>query len=227
MNLTPQEFFDISSFSHKELFEGIEYVWEALGKISPYLKKQKLGLKEIQIPQNVFLEHAEQISIGEGTVIEPGAFIRGPCIIGKNCVIRHGAYIRGDFIAGDSCVIGHDTEVKNTIFLNSAHAAHFAYLGDSILGNKTNLGAGVKCANLKLNNDQIIISIDEKKIKTGLRKFGAIIGDDTQIGCNTVTNPGTIMGKGVRCYPCMNVGGVIPSHHLVKCNTKIEISLLK
>lgn len=220
MTFHPNNFFDLSSFEHKELFANIEYVWQAIGNITSYLKKKQHGVISVMIPEGAILENPDQITIGEGTVVEPGSFIRGPCIIGKNCTIRHGAYIRGDFIAGDGCVIGHDTEVKNSLFLNGAHAAHFAYLGDSILGNKTNLGAGVKCANLKLKGDIVFVCDGDRKISTGLRKFGAIIGDGTQIGCNTVTNPGTIMGKGVLCYPTMNVGGFIPDHHLVKTNVQ-------
>lgn len=225
--LSASNFFNLSQFSHAKLFESSTYVWEALGKIHSYLKTQKLGKIEVEIPQGTFLINPELISIGEGTVIEPGAYIKGPCIIGKNCTIRHGAYIRGDVITGDGCVIGHDTEIKNTIMLNNAHAAHFAYLGDSILGNRVNLGAGTKCANLRLNNSVVEVFVENQKISTGLRKFGAIIGDDSQLGCNSVTNPGSLIGMKVFCYPCTNFGGVIPGNSLVKSEASFVVKPLK
>jgi filamentous hemagglutinin family protein len=224
INFHPSYFFDLSSFKHAVLFEGITHVWEVLNKISPYLKAQSLGVIEVDVPAGVYLINPELISIGKGTVLEPGSYIKGPCIIGEQCTIRHGAYIRGDLITGNKCVIGHDTEVKNTIMLNEAHAAHFAYLGDSVLGNRVNLGAGTKCANLKFDNSSVIVTQDHQKINTGLRKFGAIIGDDTQIGCNAVTNPGTLLGKKVMGYPAINFGGFIPSGSRVKSSSKVIIT---
>lgn len=216
-----QTYFNLSSFAHSGLFEGCKYVWEVLPKIHPYLQSLPLGVIETEIPQGAFLINPELISIGKGTVVEPGAYIKGPCIIGEKCTIRHGAYIRGDVIVGNNSVIGHDTEIKNTIMLNDAHAAHFAYLGDSILGNHVNLGAGTKCANLRLDNKEIVIRHDEQEFHTGLRKFGSIIGDGVQIGCNSVLNPGTLVGKWVACYPCVNFGGVIPAHVTVRNDTAI------
>jgi NDP-sugar pyrophosphorylase family protein len=209
-------FFDLANYPHKELFQSISFVWEALSQIKPYLAAFPLGYNEGKLAENVFLENKEQISIGTGTIVESGAFIRGPCIIGKNCVIRHGAYIRGHVITGDSCVIGHDTEVKNSIFFNDSHAAHFAYVGDSILGNGVNLGAGTICANLKLDRTDIYIDIEGERFETGLRKLGAILGDAAQTGCNSVLSPGTLFGKSACCYPCMHVLGFIPENHIVK-----------
>lgn len=219
-NLHASYFFELSSFTHASLFEQTEFVWGALDLIDSYLKTHSLGKIECDVPQGTFLIHPETISIGEGTVIEQGAYIKGPCVIGKNCTVRHGAYIRGGLIAGDSCVIGHDTEVKNAIFLNGAHAAHFAYVGDSILGSKVNLGAGTKCANLKLDGSEIAIFTNGHRYATKRRKLGAIIGDRTQIGCNAVLNPGTLMGQGVQCFPCLNIGGFIPSNSLIKMESK-------
>lgn len=221
--LKPTYFFDLSHYKHKELFEKCTCVWEALPKIQEYLKRSSLGQIDCFVPQGTFLVDADQISIGKGTVIEPGAYIKGPCIIGENCTIRHGAYIRGDFIAGDGCVIGHDTEVKGTIMLDHAHAAHFAYLGDCILGNHVNLGAGTKCANLRLDRKEITLSYAGKQVNTELRKCGAIIGDGSQLGCNSVTNPGTLIGQNVKSYPCVNFGGFIPSHAVVKPGAKAII----
>lgn len=219
-NLLPSAFFDLSDYQHAALFSDCVFVWEALSKIKEYLQKYHARKIEIEIPQGVYLVNPELISIGKGSVLEPGAYIKGPCILGENSTVRHGAYIRGDLIAGKGCVIGHDTEVKHAIFLNGAHAAHFAYVGDSILGNKVNLGAGTKCANLKFDKSEIDIITEGHCYKTGLRKFGAIIGDGTQIGCNAVSNPGTLLGKEVYCYPCTNFGGVIDSKHIVKSKEK-------
>lgn len=222
-SLKPNYFFDLSDFAHRALFDGCAFVWEALPKISTYLRSTSLGKIEVEIPQGVYLQNIEEISIGKGTILEPGAFIRGPCIIGAKCTVRHGAYIRGDFIAGNDCVIGHDTEIKNAVMLNGSHAAHFAYLGDSILGARVNLGAGTKCANLKLRSSPIIIHHEGSRYPTNLRKFGAIIGDGSQIGCNSVTNPGTLLGKNVDCYPCINCGGFIASGSVVKNNVQLVI----
>lgn len=137
----------------------------------------------------------EKIAIGKGVLVEPGALIKAPAIIGDSSEIRHGAYLRGYCLTGTGCVIGHTTEVKNSIFLNNAKAGHFAYLGDSILGNNVNLGAGTKLANLRLIRGEIAIRTKSGPVLTGLEKLGAILGDDVQTGCNSVTNPGTIMGK--------------------------------
>ena len=153
----------------------------------------------------------EQIFIGQGTVVEPGALIKGPTIIGKDTEIRQGAYIRGECIVGDRCVVGHTTEMKTSVMLNDAKAGHFAYIGNSILGNNVNLGAGTKLANLKLNNSNIIIKIKDIIHNTGIRKFGAIMGDRVETGCNSVTNPGTMLGKESLVYPCVSVkGGYYP-----------------
>lgn len=217
-------YFDLSAFKHAAIFDQIDYVWEAIQKINGYLKKSNLGQILTEIPEGSHLIHPDRISIGKGTIVEPGAYIKGPCIIGENCTIRHSAYIRGDFICGDGCIIGHATEVKNTLFLNGVHAAHFAYLGDSILGNRVNLGAGTRCANLKLDNSPVVVYHKGQRYPTGLRKFGAILGDDVQTGCNAVVNPGTLMGKNSMCYPCVSVGGLIPSETVVKNSATLILS---
>lgn len=138
----------------------------------------------------------KKIHIGQGVLIEAGAYIKEPAIIGDYTEVRHGAYMRGFCVVGKRCVVGHATEVKHSIFLNDAKAGHFAYLGDSILGNNVNLGAGTKFANLRFLPGTVTIKTpDKKNIDSGLRKIGAILGDDCQTGCNSVTNPGTVMGK--------------------------------
>lgn len=208
------------------LFENINNVWEALNRFDVFFQNQPLGKIEVDIPQGAYLKNKEQIFIGKGTVVEPGAYIIGPCYIGENCSIRQGAYIRGNVIAGSHCVIGHATEAKNTIFLKKALAGHFAYLGDCILGNGVNLGAGTKCANLRLDHKDIIVHDSDGKNRhtTGMRKLGAIIGDRSQLGCNSVTNPGTLLGQDVHCYPCVNFGGFVPSGHTVHPTSGTKIT---
>jgi carbonic anhydrase/acetyltransferase-like protein (isoleucine patch superfamily) len=147
----------------------------------------------------------DQIYLGAGSVVEPGALIQGPTIIGSNTEVRQGAYVRGKCIIGNSCVVGHTTEVKSSIMLNNAKAGHFAYLGDSILGNDTNLGAGTKLANLKIKPGTVSVRYGEGSIDTGLRKFGAILGDHVEIGCNAVTNPGSVLAKGCLVFPVTSV----------------------
>ncbi len=214
--MTFDHFFSIQGYSHAALFEGCLYPWESLLKLKTYLSSQNLGNIEVIIPPSVHLSNPSSISIGSGTVVEPGAYIQGPCIIGRNCTIRHGAYIRGDAIIGDDCVIGHDTEVKHSIFFNQSSAAHFNYVGDSIIGNRVNLGAGVKCANLRLDHQPVYVMIQGEKINTQLIKLGAIIGDGAQVGCNCVINPGTILGRNSFCFPCLNVYGFVPEGGKIK-----------
>lgn len=137
----------------------------------------------------------EQIYVGRGVLVEGGATIKSPTIIDDQTEVRQGAYLRGYCLTGKRCVVGHTTEVKHSIFLNDAKAGHFAYLGDSILGTNANLGAGTKFANLRFIPGNVIIQIDKEVIDTGRRKFGAILGDEAQTGCNSVTNPGTLIGK--------------------------------
>lgn len=220
----PSEFFDLSHFEHKALLDPQAPVWEILKKIGEYLLSNPLGDIQGVIEQGAFLLNPEEISIGKGTVVEAGAYISGPCIIGENCQIRNGSYIRGNLITGNNCVIGHATEVKNALFFNDAKAGHFAYVGDSILGNRVNLGAGTKCANLRFDAENVPVIEKEKRIDSGLKKFGAIFGDDVQTGCNSVTNPGTIMGKESLLGPCATTRGVVPKKSIVKSPEYVTIT---
>jgi NDP-sugar pyrophosphorylase family protein len=214
----PQALFDLSCYRHAHLFDDCQYAWQALTALKTYMQQANGNISQHSIPSGVHLINPESIYLGEGTVLEPGCWIQGPCILGSGCTVRHGAYIRGYVLAGDRCVIGHTTEVKNTILLDDAHAAHFAYLGDTIIGNHVNLGAGVKCANLKFDGSPVIVHFESTRLVTGMRKLGAMIGDGAQIGCNAVTNPGTIVGKGAHWYPCINRGGYVLPHTSVKGN---------
>lgn len=219
-SFSPEQFFDLENYEHKALFTNCTFVWQALSNITPYLESYKLGTHNATKQELAYLINPETITIGQGTIIEPGAYIKGPCIIGKNCTIRHSAYIRGHAIIGDNCIVGHTTEMKHSILLNHALAAHFAYIGDTILGNHTNLGAGTKCANLRLQGDPVIVRHGDESISTGLRKFGAIIGDHCQIGCNVVLNPGTLLGKYTQSHPSLNFGGFIPEKSTVRAQSK-------
>jgi UDP-N-acetylglucosamine diphosphorylase / glucose-1-phosphate thymidylyltransferase / UDP-N-acetylgalactosamine diphosphorylase / glucosamine-1-phosphate N-acetyltransferase / galactosamine-1-phosphate N-acetyltransferase len=168
----------------------------------------------------------DQIQIGKNTVIEPAALIKGPVIIGDGTEVRHGAYIRGDVLVGDDCVVGHTTEMKSSAMLGGSKAGHFAYIGDSILG-RVNLGAGTKLANLKMIDSKVSITVDDKIYQTGLRKFGAIFADGVETGCNSVTTPGTLLGKNVLLYPNGTARGYYPPATVVKVNQDHSLKKLK
>ena len=158
----------------------------------------------------------DRIILGAGTVVEPGALIKGPTVIGQNTEIRQGAYMRGNCLVGNDCVVGHATEMKSSIMLNGAKAGHFAYVGDSILGNAANLGAGTKLANLKMIAGSIVVRADRKRYNTERRKLGAILGDGTETGCNSVTAPGTLMGPASIVYATVSVpGGYYPERAIL------------
>jgi len=203
-----------------EIFEGCTYAWEPLAHLESFFEKAELGKIESQVPEGVHLVHPELISIGKNVLIEPGAYIRGPCIIGDGCEVRHNAYLRGFVLAGSNCVLGHCSEFKRVILLDGVCAAHFNYVGDSILGAGANLGAGVKLANLRLDHTDVLIYDQSGPISTGLQKLGAIIGEGAKIGCNAVTNPGTVIGKGAFCYPSLLVGGFVPPGAILKSTEK-------
>lgn len=157
------------------------------------------------------------LSLGKGVLVESGAFIKSPTILGDCTEVRQGAYLRGYCLVGKRCVVGHVTEVKHSIFLDDAKAGHFAYLGDSILGNQVNLGAGTKLANLRFTGGDVPIRTDKGQISTGLRKLGAILGDHVQTGCNSVTNPGTLLGKKSMLMPNTTApSGYHPNSSLVR-----------
>ena len=201
----PKQFFQLNFFTHKSIFLLNAPVWETLKELKKHLDHACLGKIECSISPGVTLVHPEKISIGRGSRLEPGSYIEGPCWIGKDCQIRHGAYVRPYVLTGDRCIIGHSTEVKHAIFLDDAQAPHFNYVGDSILGNKVNLGAGVVCANLRLDHGEVIVKIDKNLYKTGLKKFGAILGDRSQIGCNSVLNPGILLRKQTCLKGCSSI----------------------
>ena len=201
----PEHFFNLSEFPFSDLFKLKEHVWETLKDLTSYLNSKPLGTIESEIPKGVFIVNPEKVSIEKNVIIEPGSYIEGPCIIGKGSTIRHSAYIRPYVLTGKNCVIGHATEVKHSILLDGAQAPHFNYVGDSILGNNVNLGAGVICANFRLDKGEVVVDVDGSRFKTGLRKFGAILGDMSQLGCNTVLNPGILLRKKTLARACSSV----------------------
>jgi len=222
--LKPEDFFDLSDFEHKAIFDNVEYIWEVVSKIHDYIQQVIKPQISGKVMEGAFLI-GDDIAIGEGTVVEPGAFITGPTIIGKNTQVRQGAYIRGNVIVGDECIVGHTTEMKNAIMLNRAKAGHFAYIGDSILGNEVNLGAGTKLANFKFENlgSTINIKTENKIYQTNLRKFGAVLGDGTETGCNSVMSPGTLLGPKSIVYPNTTAKGYYPANSIIKSKQSLEV----
>ncbi len=224
--LKPEDYFDLTQFEHRDLFAGVEYVWEVLTRIGPYLVGWFAGQEGPIILGSVepgaWLDGRE-VYIGPGAVVEPGAYVRAPAIIGPGSVVRHGAYIRGNVVVGRNCVVGHATEVKNAVLLDGAQAPHFAYVGDSILGNRVNLGAGTVLANFKFGGAPVTVTWNGRRFKTGLRKFGAVLGDDVETGCNSVLAPGTLVGPGSLVYPGATVRGVIPPRSVVKFKAPLQV----
>lgn len=209
-------------FQHADFFSTSDplwqkngFLWDPLIFLYPFLTMFSHKI-EIPIPDDVYLKNPEKISIGEGTKVDSSVLIEGPCIIGKNCTIRHGAFLRAGTVLRDGCMVGHATEIKHSLLMEGAVASHFCYVGDSILGPNVNLGAGVKCANLRFDQQPVFVLYQDKKIHTNLTKLGAILGEGVQIGCNSVLNPGTFIGKKSIVYPLLNVGGFIPPMKSVK-----------
>jgi len=217
----PEDLFDLAQTEHATLFEGCTHAWEVLSRIADYLKS---NLKpELRNTCQGVAWVGEKVFIGEGSVLEDGVMIKGPAIIGRNCTLRHNAYVRENVIIGDGCVIGNATELKNTLLFNGCEAPHYNYIGDSILGHKAHLGAGVKISNLKVDRTAVVVEYDGQRIATGLRKFGALVGDRTEIGCNAVLNPGSILGRDCLVYPNTHWRGVLPHRSIAKNRASVEV----
>jgi len=217
----PADLFDLSQTEHAAIFDGCEYAWDALKKLADYLQAALRPALHNRCEGVAFI--GKLVFIGEGTVVEDSVMIKGPAIIGRNCQIRHNAYLRERVIIGDGCVVGNSCELKNSLLFNGAAAPHFNYIGDSILGHKAHLGAGVKISNVKLVPGNVIVELDGKPLDTGLRKFGALLGDRTDIGCNAVLNPGSIIGRESVVYPNVNWRGVLPAGMIVKNKAETEV----
>jgi NDP-sugar pyrophosphorylase family protein len=200
-----------------EFLEACQYPWAALGKpLAEFVRARVEAVAPAQRLRGVVSPQAhiaspDLVVVEEGAVVEPFAFIEGPAFIARGATVRHGAYVRGSVYACERSIIGHTTEAKGTLLLPGAKAAHFAYLGDSILGVDTNLGAGTKLANLRLDHGVVRLLAAGERIDTGLKKFGAVLGNRAQTGCNTVTNPGTILMPGALTLPNATATGVVRS----------------
>ena len=212
--------FDLTQTDHAAIFDGTTYAWEALKNIADYLTRAPRQNPPKRFPGASI---GDGVFIGEGTTIEPGVLIKGPAIIGKNCQIRHNAYLREQVIIGDGCVVGNSSELKNSLLFNGAQVPHFNYIGDSILGHKAHLGAGVKISNIKLLAGNIEVVMEGKPFDTGLRKFGALLGDGAEAGCNAVLNPGSILGRGAIVYPNVFWRGVLPANGIAKNKAVVEV----
>lgn len=224
----PHDYFNLTDFPFAQIFNDIDKVWEVLPKIKSYIKDYANYKIFGKISHDATIEK-ECVFIGENSIIEPYVYIQGFTLIGKNTTVRQGAYIRGNAIIGDNCVVGHTTEIKNSIMLNGAKAAHFAYIGDSILGSNVNLGAGTKLANLKIKtkDNYVNVKIGDVIYSTGLKKFGAVLGDNVELGCNVVTSPGTLIGPNTVSYACVSLRGFYPSNSIIRHKPELEVACRK
>jgi NDP-sugar pyrophosphorylase family protein len=214
-----EDFLDLKQCAFPELFDGKGNMWDALKRLSTFIKKH---LQPARLGTTVGTPYiGEDVFIGKGTVVEHGATIKGPAIIGENCQIRSSAYIREDVIVGNDCVLGNASEFKNAVLFNGVQVPHFSYVGDSILGYKAHLGAGVILSNVKSIKGNVTVKYGHD-IDTGLRKFGAVIGDGSDIGCNCVLNPGSIIGRNAVLYPNILWRGVCPADSIVKLRQQHE-----
>ena len=198
------------------LFEGKTYPWEVLGDIKDFILKVGPTL-----PADEFDNPEEGVWIAKDAKIFPSAYIGAPCIIDHEAEVRHCAFIRGSAIVGKKCVVGNSCELKNVVLFDNCEVPHYNYVGDSILGFHAHMGAGSITSNIKADRLNVIVRTDEERIETGKRKFGAILGDWCEIGCNAVLNPGTLVGRHTNIYPCSCVRGVIPENSIYKTKTEI------
>ena len=200
----------------KELLESVTYPWEALPKIEEFIIE--LGNK---LDSNIYEKRGENIWIAKSAKVAPTAYINGPAIIGENAEVRHCAFIRGKAIVGNGAVGGNSTELKNVILFNKVQVPHYNYVGDSILGYKSHMGAGSITSNVKSDKKLVIVKNGKEQIETGLKKFGAMLGDEVEVGCGSVLNPGTVIGKKSNIYPLSSVRKVVPANSIYKNQNEI------
>ena len=199
-----------------KIFENVTYPWEVINKISEFIIE--LGKT---LDKNIYEEKAPNVWVAKSAEIAPTAFIGGPCIIDENAKIRHSAFIRENAIVGKNVVVGNSTELKNVIIFNNSEVPHYNYVGDSILGYKSHMGAGSIISNLKSDKSNVSVKYNDKKIETNLRKFGAMLGDNVEVGCSSVLNPGSIIGRKTNIYPLSSVRGFIGSNKIYKNQNEI------
>lgn len=210
-NLLIKNMYDLNETIAADLFEGLDYPWQALPKIGDFIKK--LGPS---LPKEEYDQIGEDVWIAKSATVFPSAYVHGPAIIGKEAEVRHCAFIRGNAIVGEGAVVGNSTELKNVILFNKVQVPHYNYVGDSILGYKAHMGAGSITSNVKADKQLVKVHTGEVHIETGLKKFGAMLGDNVEVGCNAVLNPGTVIGRESNVYPTSMVRGVVPAKSIFK-----------
>ena len=215
-------FFDLSKSMAGDFLSGYEKVWDALPDIKEFVTS--LGKS---LDKNIYDEIKENVWVAKSAKVAPTAFIDAPCIVGEDSEIRHSAFIRGSVLIGKSCVVGNSTEMKNSIIFDNVQIPHYNYVGDSILGYKSHLGAGAVTSNVKSDKTLVTVSALDKKIETGLKKFGAMVGDMTEVGCNSVLCPGTVIGKNCTIYPLSMVRGFIAENSIFKNKDNIVEKIQK
>ena len=217
-----QDYLDLDRTAHRMLFAQITHVWEALEKIPSYLQFSLQAGIDAELIGKPYI--GREVFVGEGTIVEHGAMIKGPAWIGKNCHVRNGCYVRENVVVGDGVVLGNSCEFKNCLIFDEAQIPHFNYVGDSILGYKSHLGAGVILSNVKLDHSEIFVEAEGgERIPSHLRKFGAIVGDYAEVGCQAVLNPGSIIGRRSIVYPGAQWRGVLPADSIAKYRQSFSV----
>ena len=216
--LKTKDLYDLNHTRAAELLEKTEYPWEALAGIKEFILRTGP-----QLPKDEYDEVSENVWIAKDAKIYPNNYIGAPCIIGHGTEVRPGAFIRGSALVGDNCVVGNSTELKNVILFDNVQVPHFNYVGDSVLGYKSHMGAGAVTSNVKSDKTLVVVKSAEGSIETGLKKFGAMLGDFVEVGCNSVLNPGTVIGSHSNVYPTSSVRGVIPSESIFKSGKGVEV----
>lgn len=211
IELTIKELYNLDYTEAKPLLEKKTYPWEVLPEIANFITFLGSTLSSDQ-----YEKRGENIWIAKTAKIAPSAFINGPCIIGEGTEVRHCAFIRGNALIGKNCVVGNSTELKNVILFDCVQVPHYNYIGDSVLGYKAHTGAGAITSNVKSDKTLVTVKYEDKKIETGLKKFGAMLGDCVEVGCGTVMNPGTVIGKNTNVYPLSSVRGFVKANSIYK-----------
>lgn len=209
--ITVKELFTLEETIARDIFDGVMYPWEVLPEISGFILKLGAALSEED-----YEKQDENVWIARTAKVAPTASITGPAIIGKNAEIRHCAFIRGNVIVGEGAVVGNSTELKNTILFNKVQVPHYNYVGDSILGYKSHMGAGSITSNVKSDKTLVAVKTPEGSIETGRKKFGAMLGDEVEVGCGSILNPGTVVGSHTNIYPLSSVRGYVPGKSIYK-----------
>lgn len=209
--MTVKEMYTLDETIAKDIFDGVEYPWEVLPKISNFIMELGATLSEEE-----YEKRGDNVWVARSAKVTPTAFIGGPAIIGKDAEVRHCAFIRANAIVGEGAVVGNSTELKNVILFNKVQVPHYNYVGDSILGFKAHMGAGSITSNVKSDKKLVVVKTPEENIETGMKKFGAMLGDNVEVGCGTVLNPGSVVGKNTNIYPLSMVRGYVPSNSIYK-----------